>query len=52
MSALPIYPRAAEMSDDELRHAIGGQLCRCTGYAGILAAIRGAAEIETERDEP
>ena len=49
MTSLPIYKRAAEMSDDELREAIGGQLCRCTGYAGILAAIRGAAEIEQER---
>jgi aerobic-type carbon monoxide dehydrogenase small subunit (CoxS/CutS family) len=49
MSALPIYERAADMSDDELRHAIAGQLCRCTGYAGIIAAIRGAAEIEGER---
>jgi carbon-monoxide dehydrogenase small subunit len=45
MTALPIYERAAGLSDDELRHAIGGQLCRCTGYAGILEAIRGAAEI-------
>jgi aerobic-type carbon monoxide dehydrogenase small subunit (CoxS/CutS family) len=49
MTALPIYKKAREMSDDELREAIGGQLCRCTGYAGILAAIRGAAEIEDER---
>jgi aerobic carbon-monoxide dehydrogenase small subunit len=49
MTALPIYRRAGEMSDDELRDAIGGQLCRCTGYAGILAAIRGAAELEAER---
>jgi len=49
MSALPIYRRAAEMSDEELRHAIAGQLCRCTGYAGILAAIRHAVDVESER---
>jgi carbon-monoxide dehydrogenase small subunit len=49
MTSLPIYKRAAEMSDDELREAIGGQLCRCTGYAGILAAIRGAAAVEEEQ---
>lgn len=49
MSALPMYKRAREMSDEELRDAIGGQLCRCTGYAGILAAIRNAADIERER---
>jgi aerobic carbon-monoxide dehydrogenase small subunit len=46
MSALPIYEEAADMSDEELRKAISGQLCRCTGYAGILKAIRSAAEIE------
>lgn len=49
MTALPIYERAPEMSDEELRKAISGQLCRCTGYAGILSAIRGAAEIERSR---
>jgi aerobic carbon-monoxide dehydrogenase small subunit len=42
MTALPIYREAAAMSDDELREALGGQLCRCTGYAGILAAVREA----------
>jgi aerobic carbon-monoxide dehydrogenase small subunit len=49
IGALPLYERAADMSDEELRKAISGQLCRCTGYAGILAAIRGAAEIERDR---
>jgi carbon-monoxide dehydrogenase small subunit len=42
MTALPIYREAAAMSDDELREALGGQLCRCTGYEGILAAVREA----------
>lgn len=49
IGALPLYERAADMSDEELRKAISGQLCRCTGYAGILAAIRGAADIERAR---
>ena len=50
MTAMPIYKQAAGMSDDELRDAIGGQLCRCTGYAGILAAIRGAAVEEAGQE--
>jgi aerobic carbon-monoxide dehydrogenase small subunit len=50
MTSMPIYERAQDMSDAELRDAIGGQLCRCTGYAGILAAIRGAAEIAKEQE--
>ena len=46
MTALPLYREAAGMSDEELREALGGQLCRCTGYVGIVAAVRAAAEIE------
>lgn len=50
MLAVTVYKRAPEMSDDELRTALGGQLCRCTGYVGILKAVRAAADIERERD--
>ena len=31
-------------SDDEIRHALSGNLCRCTGYQGILKAVRQAAD--------
>ena len=31
-------------TDDEIRHGLGGNLCRCTGYQGIIAAVRQAAE--------
>jgi carbon-monoxide dehydrogenase small subunit len=31
-------------SDDEIREAIGGNLCRCTGYVQIVEAIRLAAQ--------
>ncbi|GAA2216301.1 (2Fe-2S)-binding protein [Nonomuraea monospora] len=43
MNALALLPRAASMSDDDLRGAISGQLCRCTGYTPIVDAIRTAA---------
>jgi carbon-monoxide dehydrogenase small subunit len=49
MTALPIYREAAAMSDAELREALGGQLCRCTGYVGIVEAVRAAAAIEDAR---
>ena len=32
-----------EPSDDEIMDALGGQICRCTGYQSILAAVRLAA---------
>jgi carbon-monoxide dehydrogenase small subunit len=31
-------------SDDEIRDALSGNLCRCTGYQGIIAAVKRAAE--------
>jgi carbon-monoxide dehydrogenase small subunit len=34
----------ADPSDDDLREAMSGNLCRCTGYQGILAAARQAAD--------
>ena len=30
-------------TDDQLRHGLAGNLCRCTGYQGIVAAAREAA---------
>lgn len=31
-------------SEEEIRTALGGNLCRCTGYMGIVAAVRRAAQ--------
>jgi carbon-monoxide dehydrogenase small subunit len=31
-------------TDDEIRDALSGNLCRCTGYQGILSAVRQAAD--------
>lgn len=33
-----------EPTDDEIRVALSGNLCRCTGYQGIVAAVRAAAD--------
>jgi carbon-monoxide dehydrogenase small subunit len=30
-------------TDEEIRHGLGGNLCRCTGYQGIIAAVKQAA---------
>jgi aerobic carbon-monoxide dehydrogenase small subunit len=46
MTATTFYRQAAGMSDEEIREALGGQLCRCTGYVGIVRAVRAAAESE------
>jgi carbon-monoxide dehydrogenase small subunit len=31
-------------SDDEIREALSGQICRCTGYENIVRSVRRAAE--------
>jgi carbon-monoxide dehydrogenase small subunit len=36
--------RVPDPSDDEVREALSGNLCRCTGYAKIFDAVRLAAE--------
>jgi carbon-monoxide dehydrogenase small subunit len=38
-------------TDDEIRAGLSGSLCRCTGYQGILAAIRAAAEASRPSSE-
>ena len=43
MSAAALLKTNAEPSDDEIRIALSGNLCRCTGYVGILAAVKAAA---------
>lgn len=35
-------------TDDEIRHAISGNLCRCTGYVNIVKAIQYAAKAQRE----
>ncbi len=45
MAAADLLSRTADPSDDEIRHAIEGNYCRCTGYQNIVAAIREAARI-------
>jgi carbon-monoxide dehydrogenase small subunit len=38
-----LLERVAEPSDAEIREALAGNLCRCTGYEKILAAVRMAS---------
>jgi len=45
MTAADLLARNADPSDDEIRHAIDGNICRCTGYQNIVAAVREAARV-------
>jgi carbon-monoxide dehydrogenase small subunit len=40
VAAADLLERNANPSDDEMREALSGNLCRCTGYAKIFDAVR------------
>src|SRR6266511_2165421 len=44
MSATALLRQSKSPSDDEIRRAIQGNLCRCTGYVNIVEAIKAAAK--------
>jgi aerobic carbon-monoxide dehydrogenase small subunit len=43
VAAVDLLARNGSPSDDEIREALSGNLCRCTGYAKIFDAVRLAA---------
>jgi len=43
MSAVGLLEQESNPSDDQIKRALAGNLCRCTGYERILRAVRRAA---------
>ena len=43
MSLEPLVRDRPDASEEEVREALAGNLCRCTGYEGIVRAVRQAA---------
>jgi aerobic carbon-monoxide dehydrogenase small subunit len=48
VAAADLLGRSPHPSDDEIREALSGNLCRCTGYEKIFAAVRLAARSGTD----
>jgi carbon-monoxide dehydrogenase small subunit len=44
MTAVHLLETNPNPTEDEIRHALEGNLCRCTGYVNIVESIRWAAE--------
>jgi aerobic carbon-monoxide dehydrogenase small subunit len=44
-----LLARSPEPADDEILDALGGNLCRCTGYVNIVRSVRRAAELAGEQ---
>jgi carbon-monoxide dehydrogenase small subunit len=51
LAAMSLLEDNAQPSRDEIREALAGNLCRCTGYAKILDAIELAARSSPSRGE-
>ncbi|MFO7194010.1 MULTISPECIES: (2Fe-2S)-binding protein [Thermocrispum] len=51
MTARWLLDRDPDPSEERIREAISGQLCRCTGYENIVRAIRRAAELSNTADD-
>lgn len=47
MSATALIKRNPHPSEDDIREALAGNLCRCTGYTSIFKSIVEAAETQT-----
>ena len=45
MAAADLVAHNPDPTDAEIRHAIAGNICRCTGYHNIVAAVREAAAV-------
>jgi aerobic carbon-monoxide dehydrogenase small subunit len=55
MAAISLIRENSDLDDDSVRHGLEGNLCRCTGYQNIVAAVLDAARrpgvTETAFDE-
>jgi aerobic carbon-monoxide dehydrogenase small subunit len=45
MTARWLLDRDPDPSEQDIREALSGQICRCTGYENIVRAVRHAAEV-------
>ena len=50
MSALALLEEGGDLDEEQLRHELSGNLCRCTGYQSIVDGVRLAAELLKEKE--
>lgn len=51
MTALDLLRQEPDPDEDEIRHALEGNLCRCTGYQNIINSVESAIDkMRTETD--
>ena len=52
MSSVGLLRRNPHPSDDEINEALGGNICRCTGYVKIIEAVKHAIALHAAGVEP
>ncbi|MGP8125412.1 MAG: (2Fe-2S)-binding protein [Nitrososphaerales archaeon] len=49
MASYALLQKNPDPTDDEIRLGISGNICRCTGYAGIVDSVRYAARLKKKQ---
>ena len=44
MTAAELLQNNSDPTEEEIKHALEGNLCRCTGYVNIVESVKWAAE--------
>jgi aerobic carbon-monoxide dehydrogenase small subunit len=44
MTSIDLLNSNPDPTDEQIRHGLEGNMCRCTGYQNIVASVRMAAE--------
>jgi 4-hydroxybenzoyl-CoA reductase subunit gamma len=52
MASAGLLRRNPRPSEDEIREALGSNICRCTGYVKIIEAVQYAAQLHAAGDSP
>lgn len=51
MSSVALLERNPDPTDEEVRRAIEGNLCRCTGYVNVVRSVRAAARARRKDEQ-
>jgi carbon-monoxide dehydrogenase small subunit len=51
MAATALVNENPNLNEEQIRHGLEGNLCRCTGYQNIVAAVKSAAETALNKGE-
>jgi len=52
MASVGLLRRNSQPSDDEIKEALGSNICRCTGYVKIIEAVQYAAALNAQGVAP